>query len=145
MTDDAISELIDFYSKSDRQVIILMVGDHAPSFIGEIASGEDTLVEIKEKSTPYFIWSNYLENDVVDDENIVDMCNLVPMVLKYSGISLSPYYETCLGMSEKNIINSMSSTNKYCTTDGIEHDSMTQEMKELLEAYYYLEYSNICN
>lgn len=143
MTDDAIKELIDFYSKSDRKTIILMVGDHAPSFIGEIVGGVNTSVEIKEKSTPYFIWSNYLDNDVVDDENVVDMCNLVPMVLKYGGISLSPYYETCLGMAEKNIINSMSSTNNYYTTDGIEHGATDSTVKELLKSYYYLEYSNI--
>ena len=57
----AFEELIEYFKNVEREVIICMVGDHAPTFASEIIDEKYTEDEKKLllRSTPFVIWSNY--------------------------------------------------------------------------------------
>lgn len=61
---DSYLELIDSYKNSDRDVIIIMVGDHGPYFVRDLDDGSlDNHLRLRE--TPCLFWSNnqkYIEN-----------------------------------------------------------------------------------
>jgi hypothetical protein len=129
-------------SESDRPAIVLMVGDHAPSFIANLpCSGEKTDVSVKQRSVPYYLWSN-TDLDEKIFENASTMTDLVPMLLKSAGMPLSPYYQ---------LINDLHLCAPIRTSDGIYIDqngnpvsSTENEMvQRKIQHYYFMEYNNI--
>ena len=59
LTDDFIYELRTWVSKSDRDVIVYMVGDHCPPMISSLTDESTTETEndLKKRQTPYLIYS----------------------------------------------------------------------------------------
>lgn len=137
----AFLELTEFLEKSDRPVIIGMVGDHGPSFLEQLdpmaATAEAVILA---RATPYVIWANFpLDTTVGGDASMVD---LVPMVLEQAGLPLTPYYESILTLREQYPIR---------TSDGVTMDRDGNVGKytsgspgsELLTQYYYMEYNGL--
>ncbi len=146
LTDDSIKELTDHFRNSDRDTLILMVGDHAPSFIRSVADGEKyegIQLEIAEKSTPFFIWTNFDtgSDGQPDTEANPDLCSLGPLAFRAAGLPETVYYSSVLDLAEKDILQSMSGVDTYLTADGVSHEA--EGMEEMLKRYYYLEYNSL--
>lgn len=133
-----ISEL----SKSERPCIVLMVGDHNPSFISELPLDNKGInSSIVQRTVPFYVWSNIpLKLDVFN--NITTLTDLLPLFLKSANLPLSSYYQ---------YINDLHKKIPIRTSDGLYIDSEGREimlnsnddLKKLIRDYYYMEYNNI--
>lgn len=144
LSAEAFRELTDYYSECDRDVIICMVGDHAPSFITSLPGREGQIAEMEsiiQRSVPYVIWSNF-DADFEMYTEYASMVDLVPMVLKASGMPLSPFYQNILVLHEVLPVR---------TSEGLYMDKSMQlgrynsesEYYDLLNQYYYMEYNSL--
>ena len=98
LSDEALGYLINYYENVDRDVIVIMAGDHCPSFLPNLLSDAgDEGVNLKIRSTPFLIWSNHIEFDTSTFENSdcnqISMNYLIPLALKAARMPLSGYYE----------------------------------------------------
>jgi hypothetical protein len=98
-SDDAISELIDYFSEYNEPVIVLMFGDHQPKctkgFLESIyKTGESSLNEsqrLNQFVTPYFIWHND-KAELSDEENEMISLNYMGSYLcRIAGIEMTGY------------------------------------------------------
>ncbi len=103
LSASAFKELISYYEKASRPVIICMLGDHMPPFIGSLPSidtNNDIELEIASKTTPYALWSNYgVDFSSVSEE--ISVTNLIPNILRAANMPLSVYYQTILDLQDK--------------------------------------------
>ncbi len=140
-SDKAFRQLVNYYEKADRPVIICMVGDHMPSFAKDIADSdaysEDEL-EKRLRTTPFVIWANF----DIEDANLgtIGLNSLAPRVLEIAETGLSPYYEYILQLSEDYPI--LTAYGSYYDADGICHSYEDEPVQEISN-YFYLEYANI--
>lgn len=140
----AFAELIEYFEQSDRDVIICMVGDHAPYFVLDIVDRKD-LDEIKRDVnlclTPFMIWSNY----DLESKNFspCSMIYLVPILLREAGVSMSPYYNFMLDM--KNEAPILTQLDHYFDEDGnmLPYQTENQYTSDKIQSYFYAEYNNI--
>ena len=99
---DAFESLISRLSTYNRPLVVLMVGDHAPSFLPQIVSQDDLSGEERDVvfcSVPYFVWSNTDFDGSLFPE-YTSMTDLIPILLKAAGMPLSPYYATILKLGQ---------------------------------------------
>ena len=141
----AFKELTNYYSTVDRDVIICMVGDHAPSFVSSLPAKKDREIGdegINMRCVPYVIWSNFDADlsDVYTD--CASMVDLVPMVLHAAGVPLSSFYQEILNMHE--ILPIRTSSGQYVDRDSIigNYDS-SDKYYDQMKLYYYLEYNSL--
>ncbi len=102
MSAEAFSDLTKRFADSDRPVVICMLGDHLPSFIGELADRlpeDEAEKEIAERTVPYVIWANY-GIEAPEYPDYATSTDLVPMTLKAAGLPLSAYYRKILDVRE---------------------------------------------
>lgn len=98
----AFRDLTDYFRDSKRNVIICMVGDHAPAFIADLPNNAECPVDdesINKCTVPYVIWSNF-DAGVTTYTDYAAMTDLVPMTLKAAGLPLSAYYKSVLNLHE---------------------------------------------
>lgn len=128
----------------DRDVIICMVGDHAPSFISELPAKEDKLIDddsINMRAVPYVIWSNF-DIDISCDTDYASMVDLVPMVLDAAQLPLSAFYENILELHEELPIRT--SEGKGVNTElQVSQYSEESPYYDLWSRYYYMEYNSL--
>lgn len=136
--------MTEYYEKVDRDVIICMVGDHAPAFISSLSPKEDNLIadnSINSRTVPYVIWSNF-EVKYSSYLDYTSMVDLMPMVLNVADIPLSIFCQNILDLHESFPIR---------TSDGICVDKefmlsmydVNDNNYELLNQYYYMEYNSL--
>ena len=99
MSDEAIKILTDYYSETDRDVIIAMLGDHPPTFIFTWSNdtfSEDGNIEsyVKRNTTPFLIWNNFSDKGV--DQDYISASDVVPLMLNIGDCPLSPFYQQLL-------------------------------------------------
>lgn len=144
LSAEAFSELTEYFSEIDRDVVICMVGDHAPPFVNDLTERSDLDVQnssINKRAVPYVIWSNFgAQYDGYTD--YASMTDLVPMVLSASGLPLSPFYSMVLKLHESLPIRTKEGI--YVDRDFNEgsYSSDSEYYGELSE-YYYLEYNSM--
>ena len=139
---ESFEYLIDQLSQSDRPVIVLMMGDHAPSFISELpVSDKGTQSSIVQRTVPYYVWSNTdLDTDVFSET--ATLTDLIPMLLKSAHMPLTPYYQ---------FIYDLHLSVPIRTSDGLYYDSNGTEINlksgseygDSIRDYYYMEYNNM--
>ncbi|MBR2528246.1 MAG: LTA synthase family protein [Blautia sp.] len=157
-TDEMIKEVVDYYTDHDRNVIFYMVGDHSPSLVKEISleqleTPSSTQINLLMRQVPFFIWSNYgtvIDYSTLSENHNIDLCSLTPLVLKYAGLPISPYYNELIKMTKEvqSVINvkveenSKNSSLGFIKTDG-SSDSISSSSKvaEIVRYYYYMEYN----
>ena len=144
MSAEAFLELTEYYSEYDRDVIILMVGDHAPNFISNLPSKQGLFGEEKEMAlytVPYYVWSN-TKIDCSAFSEKMSMIDLIPALLKSVKIPLSVYYHTILDLHAE--VPVRTSYGAYLDQKGnigkIEEGSPYYEK---IQNYYYMEYNNV--
>lgn len=98
-SDEALAELITYFSLVDEPVEIIFFGDHQPSLnkkFYQLMNGKGlsglTLAELEALYTvPFFIWTNYdTPEEVVE---ITSLNFLSTMALERGGINLPPYHQ----------------------------------------------------
>ena len=141
---EAFCSLTEYYKTIDRNVIICMVGDHAPAFITSLPDNIGRSArekEIAERIVPFIMWANY---DVEYPENTeyASLVDLVPMLLKTARIPLSTFYQNILDLHAA--LPARTSNGIYMDNTGsIGVYSADSQYYELLNAYYYLEYNSL--
>lgn len=153
-TDDCIEEMINYFSDSERDVLLFMVGDHGPSFLSNIEVDTREPIDIRKKQVPYFIWSN---NDVdyrldLPENHDIDLCSLTPCAMVAAGLPLSPYYlqlyeiaDTAISISGVNYTKEDGSVSSgYVLKDGILKDVYEDTPESnLVRDYFYMEYNSL--
>ncbi|MBE5956547.1 MAG: LTA synthase family protein [Lachnospiraceae bacterium] len=144
LTGDAFKKLTDYYETVDRDVIICMVGDHAPSFITSLESKSDSVIAdngINARMVPYVIWSNY-DVECSSYLDYASMVDLIPIVLDAADVPLSAFYENILELHELYPIRTREG---QCVDKNLQISSydVNDEKYEVLKQYYYQEYNSL--
>ena len=144
LSGEAFCKLTQHFQEKDRRVIICMVGDHAPSFINNIEIKESSGIQdnsINMRTVPYIIWTNYdVETSIYTE--YASMVDLMPMVLKLSGIPLSHFYNTILDLHEELPIRT--SDGKYVDRNySVGMYEENDKYYDCLNEYYYMEYNSL--
>ncbi len=141
-SDEAFKKLTEYFENSDRDVIICMVGDHAPSFAVELLGDIDMEETFALRSTPFVIWTNF-ETDCEVPQKL-SMPYLVPTVLEMADIGLSPFYSHMLKLREEAPV--LTAFNLYQTADGKTHNysaAHSADAKENIDIYFDMVYNNV--
>ena len=149
-TDEAFGELIEQLRASDEPTILLMFGDHLPSFQSDFytafaaPSDESAESQVRKFTTPYIIWANY-DVDLSDVPDMISVNFLAPYLLKAAGIPLNDYYQYLYDLSQEYPVISMSG---IIDADGAMHkytifDSCYEAVNQYqMVQYYFLFDSN---
>ena len=138
----AFHELTDYFSAMDEPVVICMLGDHAPSFIAELP--EDKVIspleaDFARRSVPFVIWSNF-DLALPADLDEASMVDLMPLILRGSGLPLTTYYESILSLHDLaplRLYNGM-----YIDRSGaVGEYAPDSPCYEAMSNYYYMEYN----
>ena len=155
-SDRALGELIDYFRKADRPVIVLFFGDHQPVVEPEFyekvsgkALGDWTDEESQELyKTPFIIWANY---DI--PEGTVDRISanyLHVLLMQTAGLPLTTYDKYLADLyREYPVITAQGcrdKTGRFFKADDPAQDlpnSAGPRAEESLQAYSYLTYNNL--
>ena len=140
---EAFRDLTDYFKDSKRDVIICMVGDHAPAFIAELPNDAESPIDdesINKCTVPYVIWSNF-DAKMTSYADYATMTDLVPMTLKAAGLPLSAYYKTILDLHEELPIRTK--TGKYYDRDFKSGVFGGDTDNQFLSDYYNMEYNSL--
>lgn len=144
LSDKDFQTLVDYYNTVDRDVIILMVGDHCPSFAVDIVDSKYSAEEkeYRLRKVPYVIWSNNSELIKEENPNDMSMVYMTPYVLDIAGVDLSGYYDYMLQLKEK--VPVLSSYGMYIDANGKMHKYEDEtEYTDDINMYFNLDYANI--
>ena len=145
VSDDALRELIGYYSQQDEPTMIVFFGDHQPpltnSFYEELYGkklSERTTEEVlRQYAVPFFIWTNYdiqEEQDVVISPNYLGVLTARLAGLPMTGFMnfLSQLYEELPAVTPVGFI----------TGDGqyLARSELNEEQRLLLDIYETLNY-----
>ncbi|MDO4621289.1 MAG: sulfatase-like hydrolase/transferase [Lachnospiraceae bacterium] len=150
LSDQAIGELLDYFSKSDQKTLICFWGDHQPEIgddFWEYCLGKDLdRLTFDEQQllyeTPYFIWANY---DIPEAQDQTMSANyLSSYLLSLTGLELTGYNRYLL--NQKKVIPAMNAYG-YLSEDGIARAwgsaDAGQTEEEKLEQYRCLIYNEL--
>ena len=143
-SDEALSDLLDYFSKVEEPVVVVLFGDHQPAveeeFYSEMngkPSSEWSLAEVQQKyATPFFIWANY---DIEEKQDIITSANyLSTLLFETAGMEEVPYQQFLSELHEQiPAIN----LNGYMKADGGWYTSKFDE--PLLQQYWIWQYANM--
>ncbi|MBE6024730.1 MAG: LTA synthase family protein [Cellulosilyticum sp.] len=148
LSDQAIGKLISYYETVDRDVVVVMLGDHCPNILSNVVNEYYSDIDVDERnlkmrSVPYVIWSN---NDELLTDNrpqeTLGLVYLMPTVLESAGMQMSAYYEYLLELRDDVPILTKYGYyyDKYGKMYSYSEDS---EYTDDINYYFGLEYSNI--
>lgn len=140
LSDEAFGDFVEYFRGVDRDVIICMVGDHAPAMINSLEkkAGTEEEVAIHDNSNPFIIWTNHEQKS--SDWGNISVIQLVPRMLKAYNIGTSDYYRYISDISEKY---PLVGNNLYTDYNGTIHRYDTTQMPSELREYFSLEYNNL--
>ena len=137
----AFKELTEYFEKCNRPVVVLMVGDHAPSFIKNLLVEDTALDEqISKRSVPYVIWANYkLDYDL--NYKQASLVDLLPILFKTARLPLSSWYQCIIDLHDS--IPVRTSNGLYMDNDyNIGVFNQDAEYYQLINNYYCIEYNS---
>ncbi len=148
-SDDALAELITYFSQVDEPVEIVFFGDHQPSLNSKfytLLNGRGlsglTLEQLEALYTvPFFIWTNY--DTPEETVEITSLNYLSTMTLERAGVDLPPYHQFLSDMMD--VVPAINSRGYYSNSTGkylhVE-DALGEELKWILE-YESLQYNGL--
>ncbi len=147
-SDQALQELIEYFSQVKEKTVILLFGDHQPALedgfyqrVMGAETAENSFEHFQRKFiTPYVLWSNY-ELDVEEKENI-STNYLGSYLLDAIGVELPVYNRYLLELREK--IPAVN-VNGFLDDQGTMHwiGETGSEYEEVLAEYRMFEYNNL--
>ena len=146
-SDDAVQELISYFSKVDEPTAIVFFGDHQPNLpedfyntLLESQRGDLSDAELRQKKmvTPFFIWANY---DIEEQTNMQISANyLSAYALNALGCSTSGFDQMRLALQQQIPVMNV---NGYRLPDGTWYPQSEQPENDLLNDYHHAEYAQI--
>lgn len=146
-SDQAVEQLISYFSNQEEPTIIVLFGDHYPNvekeFYSELYGNELDNLSLedlqKQYSVPFFIWANYdIEEEYID---LISANYLSSLLLKTAGLKLSPYQEFLYQLQQS--IPAMN-INGYMDQEQNFHTYQTEtDFTEFLTEYQILQYNNL--
>lgn len=140
-SDEAIGQLMDYFSTVERPVVLCVTGDHCPDMAPSL---RDTYTptgdrDLELRKTPYLIWANYDWQPA--ELGDISLNYLLPSALEAAGVPVTPYLQYLLEMRQQFPI--LTSYGCYYTVDGqrVEYDS--PERSQTVQDYFYLEYNSL--
>lgn len=146
-TDSAVERLVDYYKKSDRDVVIVFFGDHLPGlnndFFEEIHGGPFTTLEdqMSKYTVPFFVWANY---DVKEARvELTSLNYLSNYMYKVAGMAF-PAYNAFLDDTMSDIP-ALNSFGYYSASSGtiLPFSDVGNQEVEALRKYELLQYNDI--
>lgn len=148
-SDNALRELVTYFSQVEEPVEIVFFGDHQPSLnkkFYQLLNGKGlsglTLAELEALYTvPFFIWTNY---DTPEEEIEMTSLNfLSTMTLEKAGIDLPPYYQFMAKLRQ--VIPAINSRGYYSLEKGryLHVDNALGEELLWISRYEYLQYNSM--
>ncbi|MEA4911109.1 MAG: LTA synthase family protein [Oscillospiraceae bacterium] len=150
-TDEAIGELADYLSNVDRDVILVVVGDHQPALGDKASDGTEYILKKYDEfspeenfaayhSTPYLVWSNYdRSHDGTSFGTIVPNRLLVNALAVYD-VARPAYFDYIFN----NFTSANGMTANYCVgTDGEVYFTKTEEQQAEYEQRQLIQYDLI--
>lgn len=147
-TDEAMEELITYYSTVDEPTIICVFGDHQPSVESEFYEElygkplSERTIEEEERMymTPFFIWANY----DIDEETVgaISLNYLSTLLLQTADLPLTAYQQYLAQLHETlPIINTVG----YMDKDGNWYriDDTSSPYYNLIEDYRKVQYNHL--
>lgn len=141
-SDEALEELIEYFSSVEEPTVILLFGDHLPkiedrfyeAMIGK-PMGEWSLEENQRRyEVPFFLWANY---DIEEQDGVFTSLNyLSGRLFEAAGLPLTTYQHYLMELSES--IPAMN-VNGYLDNDGVWHGYVDSGN----ENSFILEYENV--
>lgn len=144
LSDNAFEKLVEYFEKSDREVIVCMMGDHAPDFAKNVidSSFSEEEKELALRSVPYVIWSNRTDLSDVQLPEKLAMPFVAPLVCNIAGVNLCGYYEYILKLSED--VPFVTDYGIYADKNGIRYSySDKNSLTDSVKRYFDLCYSNV--
>ena len=144
LTDNGFRTLVNYFKRVDRDVIICMVGDHAPAFAPYIADSElaSEEYEILIRSVPYVIWSNNINLRKETAEERISLHYMPSYVMDLANVKLSPYFDITNELRKQ--VPVYTSYEVYVDAEGnIYHSGEVSPYKELLDRQLGLTYANM--
>ena len=147
LSDDALKELIEYYSGVDEDTVIVLYGDHQPRLAAEFYSAikeqhkgiSDMEWTEKKYRVPFLIWANY---DIEEKEDVV-------MSINYLG----PYLKDVIGMPKTGFDKYLSELQKtlpvitpvcYIDPEGKIHDpTQKSDFDKKLSEYSIIQYNGL--
>jgi len=150
-SDDALKELVEHYSKSDKKTMIVFFGDHQPplnsrfyQFLYRKNLDSRSIDEVLEEyNTPFFIWANY---DIPEAENVKISTNFLGILtMKAANLPLTGYQTFLDRLSATFPIFSTVATEDIHqnAVSRTEDDTLDDTSRTLINDYSYLNYYNI--
>lgn len=144
LSDIAFRDLTEYFSQVDRPVIICMLGDHSPNFVGKIMDKGYTEAEqaLLTRKVPLMIWANYPLRE--QELGTMSVNYVVPTLLDIAGVQISPYYSYLLNMKKQ--IPILSAYGDYYDKNGNCYNYGSDEgmeFEKLVDDYFRIEYHNI--
>jgi phosphoglycerol transferase MdoB-like AlkP superfamily enzyme len=147
-TDEAVADLLDYFSAVDEPTIICVFGDHQPSveqefyeeLYGERLNDLPVEEEVKMYLTPFYIWANYdIEEAEVED---ISLNYLSTVLLQTAGLPMTPYQSYLSALHEKLPV---ITTVGYMDTEGNWYatDEDAEGYDELRSGYRKVQYNQL--
>ena len=147
-SDDAVQELLAYYSTVDEPTIICLFGDHQPSVESEFYEElfgkplDELTIEEEEQMylTPFFIWANYdIEEETVD---AISLNYLATLLLDVAGLPKTEYQQY---LTELHEILPVINTLGYRDQEGNWYriDDETSPYYDLIEDYRKVQYNHL--
>ena len=148
-SDDALKELIDYFSKVEEPVEIVFFGDHQPSLnkkFYSLLNGKGlTNLTVEERTNlytvPFAIWTNYDSPEETMERTSLNY--LSTMTLQRAGIELPPYYQFLADLRQK--IPAIHANDYFSNTRQkmISVEDAKGEEKAWIQAYQGLQYNSM--
>ena len=146
-SDEALEELITYFSTVDEPTVICFFGDHLPSLkngfyeelLGKELSDLSSEEMLKLYQTPFLIWANYDINEQSIDKMSANY--LSTLLLQTAGIELPDYNQKLSDLYQSYpVINSMA----VISSDGTVYPSVSAAPEnDGFDAYAILQYNNL--
>ena len=143
--DNALRELITYYSNVDEPTLVVFFGDHQPPLknafyevlYGKKLSERTTEEVMQQYAVPFFIWANY---DIEEQEDVVISPNyLGVLTAQMAGLPLTGYMNFLSQMYE--VLPAITPVG-FVTADGqfVEEEELNEEQQAWLDTYEILNY-----
>lgn len=143
MSCAAFRGLTEQVAASGRPTVICMLGDHAPSFIGDLparAGYSKTEKEIRQRLVPYVIWSNF-DLNLPEQTDYASSVDLLAMVYQAAGLPTSAYQQEILKLHDQ--VPLRTANGLYRDADGNMGKLAGSPYEAELLLYYEMEYNSL--
>ena len=139
-TDDAIRELIEYFSQADEPVQIVFFGDHQPHSPKAFRSAVGTRESLQRFLVPFAMWDNYEHR--TEDVPLTSLNFLGARLLDLTGVEKPSFY--CLLSAVNAAVDAMNPQGYYAGGEFHAYgDGAEPEAEALLREYNIYQYANM--